>query len=187
MPSAFHLSTEEEREQYEKHENCADNSGYMQLLQPVIDLVSELDIAKRETGEDISVLDFGSGPNPVLADVLRERGFLVETYDAYFSQVLPAGQYSAVTSTEVVEHFCQPLVGWKQLLSFVASGGEAYVLTSWTDDVEDLPNWHYLREITHVSFYSKKTFAWIAERFSFSVRFERGVVRLRKMSGESGS
>ena len=56
-------------------------------------------------------LDFGCGPTPVLADILKKHGFEVDIYDIFFAPVKSYinKQYDLITSTEVIEHLSDPL------------------------------------------------------------------------------
>lgn len=176
VPKEFHLSFEEEKRQYELHENHIENAGYLQLLQPAVDWVVE------NVGLNQSLLDYGSGPNPVLAGLLKKQGYSAKTYDPYFasSEENSSQVFDLVTCTEVVEHFCSPIKEWEKLLEKVKSGGSLVVLTQWHSLAHDLRSWHYIRDITHVSFYCEKTFAWLADFFSCDVKFERGLAIFRK-------
>jgi hypothetical protein len=42
-------------------------------------------------------------------------------------------------------------------------------------------NWHYIRDMTHICFYSKSTFNYLAERFKAELSFvANDVILLRK-------
>jgi hypothetical protein len=42
-------------------------------------------------------------------------------------------------------------------------------MTKLTDNVADFSQWHYKNDPTHVSFFSRHTFAYLAERDGFSL------------------
>ncbi|HEX7507756.1 MAG TPA: hypothetical protein VF550_13345, partial [Polyangia bacterium] len=67
VPSQFWLSEDEERARYAHHDNSPANEGYVKFLAQVARVVEGLGGGR--------VLDFGSGENAVLADILRQRGF----------------------------------------------------------------------------------------------------------------
>ena len=172
VPKKFHVSHEIEKGQYDLHQNEASDGRYMQYLQPVIDLVVRL-------GEG-PILDYGSGPNPVLVETLREKGLPAEGWDPFFSQEKPEWPFRIVTSTEVVEHFSDPAESWEELNQHVLPSGHIVVMTSLTDEVSSLKDWHYIRDITHVSFYSTRTMYWIAERWGYQVSFSGNVSHFKK-------
>lgn len=111
-------------------------------------------------------LDYGSGPRPVLAMMLKEKGFSCDVYDPLF-QPDPAKlerSYDFITCTEVVEHFHEPLAEFNRLFGLLKEDGELAVMTQ-LRPAEGFERWWYARDPTHMSFYSGKTMAWIAGRF----------------------
>lgn len=168
VPQRFHLSQTEESQQYTSHNNEKNNDGYIKLLMPVLDAVTKEEKAR--------VLEYGCGPGPVLAGLLEDKGFSVDLYDPYFFPEKKSGKdkYDLLTCTEVVEHFCEPASSWRNLFDRLSSKGKAFILTQWTDLVPSrtgLENWHYIREVTHVAFYSQNTLTWIANHFGCTVNF----------------
>jgi hypothetical protein len=171
VPQVFHLSPQEERELYDKHQNHIDNKGYLAHLKRMIKFIEQkFDLEKRKT---MNVLDFGSGPNPVFANLLKELNFLeVSIYDPFYANdsLMLQRKYNLVTSVEVVEHFSNPQQSWQKLGSLVKSKGSLLLMTQMTDNVNSLKDWHYLRDATHVVFYCQETMAWIAQEFSLKVQ-----------------
>ena len=51
------------------------------------------------------------------------------------------------------------------------------IMTKLTDGV-DFINWGYRNDDTHICFYSKKTFLWVAEKFDLNIEFLAGDVML---------
>ena len=61
------------------------------------------------SGKDL--LDFGSGPSPVLGEILKEKyEFNVDIYDYYFKpeKNYIGKKYDVITCTEVIEHIVNP-------------------------------------------------------------------------------
>ena len=58
-------------------------------------------------------LDFGSGPGPALACMLRESGYEVALYDSFYEpdEAVLNDRYDFICATEVVEHLSRP--GWE--------------------------------------------------------------------------
>ena len=77
LPS--HLPTPEaERAEYELHRNSADDLGYRAFLSRLAEPLLQR-LTPRSQG-----LDYGCGPGPVLAGMLREAGHRVALYDPFF-------------------------------------------------------------------------------------------------------
>jgi hypothetical protein len=180
VPSAFHVDVLIEQAKYEKHNNSLSNQGYLQLLMPVAQLADEL---ARKSPQGAKVLDFGCGPQPALAELLTDYGHSVEVYDPIFYPDRTGHQssYPVITCTEVVEHFSDPPVSWSRLFSLLAPGGHAVVMTQLTDPQADLEKWHYIRDITHVSFYSRRSLQWIADQWQLQLQWaDKNLAHFRK-------
>ena len=177
VPKEFHLAPDRERSRYDFHENSPDDPEYRAFLRRLIDpLLSNLQ-------EGMKGLDFGSGPGPTLSMMMRQRGFEMEDYDPFYSEdnsVLEK-RYDFIACTETVEHFCEPRKSWELMIGLVRPGGVIGVMTDILDEGTDFEKWHYIRDDTHVAFYSRKTFDWIAERYDLSANFHgRSVVLFEK-------
>ena len=149
-----------ERAYYATHENDECDQGYRRFLGRLTEhLIPQL--AAGATG-----LDYGCGPGPALAGMLREHGFTMQTWDPLFAPD-PAPlqqQYDFVTCTETAEHFHHPGAEFERLNSLLRPGGLLGLMTSFPPPAEDFPGWHYVRDPTHVCFYGPETLGWIAER-----------------------
>jgi len=113
-------------------------------------------------------LDYGCGPGPALAAMLREAGHEVAVYDPIFAPdraaVAAGTQYDFVTCTEVAEHFYRPAEEFDTMAALVRGGGLLAVLTSFQPESADqFAEWHYRRDPTHVVFYGAGTLALLAE------------------------
>ncbi len=149
---------QEEKAQYELHDNRPDDPGYRRFLsQLATPLTARL--APGAKG-----LDFGCGPGPALATMLQEQGFSCATYDPiYAPDSTPLeGHYDFVTCTEVIEHLHQPAREWDWFARHVKSGGWLGIMTRWLTDDDSFARWHYRRDPTHVCFWQPATFEWLA-------------------------
>ena len=176
VPLGDHPSTQEERNEYDLHENSLDDPRYLsfleQLKRPLVDCLPEA----------AQGLDFGCGPAPALAHLLGQAGFQTQVWDPiYFPDPSHLSRsYDFVTCTEVVEHFRQPSQEWARLKKLVAPGGILGVMTSQRDEAAEFLDWSYIRERTHLSLYSKTTIEWIKSRWNYSAVFaNRRVLLLR--------
>jgi 2-polyprenyl-3-methyl-5-hydroxy-6-metoxy-1,4-benzoquinol methylase len=115
----------------------------------------------------IRVLDYGCGPGPVLAGLLRQKGHAVATYDLFFQsdEAYRDKTYDVITMTEVLEHLPDPLATLRGLLPRLAPGGILAVMTLFhPNDWEKFSKWWYRKDPTHVSFFTETTLKKMAER-----------------------
>ena len=152
------LDAAQEKARYDTHENSPENSGYVSFLKKLADPLC----ARIKSGE--RGLDFGCGPGPTLSAILKERGFEVENYDPiYFpKKSLLQEQYDFITCTETVEHFYEPRKEFELLSRLLKKGGVLGIMTEVLQDESQFPTWWYPNDPTHVSFYQKETFHWLA-------------------------
>ncbi|MFN6976724.1 MAG: class I SAM-dependent methyltransferase, partial [Gemmobacter sp.] len=104
LDPAHHPPPEVERAHYLHHENDPDDPRYRRFLSRLAGpLLSRLGPGSRG-------LDYGCGPGPALAAMLREAGHDMALWDPVFAPdpAALAGQYDFVTCTEVAEHFHRP-------------------------------------------------------------------------------
>jgi hypothetical protein len=157
-----------EKARYLLHQNHADNKGYLDFLQTLINpLLSRVKQGAKG-------LDYGSGPEPVFAELLRNNGYQVEIYDPFFADDKSVLQhrYDFLTCVETVEHFHNPRKDWKLMRDLVREEGWIGVKTSFLEPAIDFSSWYYKEDPTHVCFYSKKTLRWIGTEFELTSEFE---------------
>ena len=155
------ISAEEEKKNYSFHENSSDNEGYVQMFRDFIDKA-----IKPHKNQIKTALDFGSGPGPVLAELLKQEGFKTDIYDKHFSpeKVYQGKKYDLITATEVFEHLEDPMITLRLLKSLLNKNGILAIMTLFhNNNVDDFKKWWYRRDATHISFYTPKTFSVIAD------------------------
>ncbi|MBI4871844.1 MAG: class I SAM-dependent methyltransferase [Candidatus Riflebacteria bacterium] len=153
VPEAQHPSQEQAAARYRTHRNESLDKGYRRFLEPAIAA------ALRYLPPEGTVLDFGCGPSPAATRILAERGVRAIPYDPVFPhEPLPAGPVGAVLAIEVFEHFREPGRDVALAASLVAPGGVLVVQTLFVPAAENLASWWYLRDPTHLAFYSARTF-----------------------------
>ena len=177
VPAKFHLSAIAEKSEYDLHQNLPNDAGYRKFLgrlaTPVLDR-----LPASSDG-----LDFGCGPGPTLSQMFEEAGHRMTVFDPFYAneRSVLERQYQFVTATEVVEHFRQPDVSLDQMWNCVEPGGVLGIMTKQALGKQEFANWHYKNDLTHVSFFSRKTFEWIADRWKAKAEFTgTDVVLLRK-------
>jgi 2-polyprenyl-3-methyl-5-hydroxy-6-metoxy-1,4-benzoquinol methylase len=149
-----------ERAEYELHRNNPADPGYRAFLSR---LATPLLERLRPASEG---LDFGCGPGPALAGMLREAGHRVALYDSFFApdQAALQGRYDFICATEVVEHLHQPGRELACLWSRLKGDGWLGIMTKLVRDREAFARWHYKNDPTHVCFFSERTWRWWADR-----------------------
>ncbi len=177
VPSEFHPAPDTEKNRYDLHENDQCAAGYKNYLQGFTEIVSPYIDGNMEG------LDFGCGPYPLLAEILREKGLSVGIYDPYFfnDTAVFTRQFDYIICTETVEHFRDPRAEFEKLNSLLNPGGLLCIMTGILENRDDFPRWHYIQDITHLAFYSRLTIGWIAECFRWTVlHSENDVTIFRK-------
>lgn len=162
----FHLNLDTEFENYKMHNNSFQSEGYVNIF---INLLNDYIKPLNITGK---VLEFGSGPGPVLKELLLREGYDVFDFDPFFNKNLKylKHKYQLITSTEVVEHFTDPLKEFKHLSGLLEKDGYLLLMTRLrTMEADEFITWWYRRDLTHIAFYSIKTFEEIAKLFKLKI------------------
>ena len=165
VPSHFHLSAEEEKNAYLRHENQVEDPNYRkflsQLCEPLLPFLKSNALG----------LDYGAGPGPALAQMLREQGFSMNVFDPFFhpdSTVLET-HYDFVTCSETAEHFHRPAEQFEKLGRLLKPLGILGIMTQFWTTLEAFEDWYYHRDPTHVSFYHQDTMEWIAKTYDWEI------------------
>lgn len=177
VPPAFLLSPGQEKAEYDLHRNSPEDPAYRgflgRLARPLL----------QRLPATASGLEFGCGPGPALATMLREAGHRVRLYDPFYFPDPGAleGCYDFITATEVVEHLHRPGAELERLWALLRPGGTLGVMTKLVRDREAFSTWHYKNDPTHVCFFCRDTWSWWAECHGATVVFpEADVILLAK-------
>jgi hypothetical protein len=152
-----------EKNVYDTHHNDVHDPRYQAFVSPVTDyILSHFD--KNHMG-----LDFGSGPGPVVAEMLKQNGYQINLYDPYYHNDLKnlAMKYNYIIACEVIEHFNYPSKVFNQLSNLIQPTGSWVFFTWLYDESIDFNQWHYKNDETHVIFYTKKTLNFIKKAYHF--------------------
>jgi SAM-dependent methyltransferase len=170
------ISPDEEKHRYSHHNNTPEEPGYIKFLRQAIDPALSY-LKKSWKG-----LDFGCGPNPVLAGIVTNEGYTCKWFDPYFFPVMPSGQFNFVFATECFEHFFDPLKEIQTITDKLNPEGILTIMTLRWNEATNMKQWWYLRDPTHVVFYHSKTIEYICSQFGYSKLFDDGekVVVLKK-------
>ncbi|SCZ76443.1 class I SAM-dependent methyltransferase [Acidaminobacter hydrogenoformans] len=155
------VSAEEERREYDLHVNSIDDPRYVAYFKRFVEaaVVGHVTIGKNG-------LDFGSGPEPVLAEILeRDYGYRMDIYDLFYApeKVFAGRRYDLITCTEVAEHLRDPLAFFRLARELLQEDGLLAVMTQFHPEGDEAAlKAHYLRDQTHISFFSFKTMETVA-------------------------
>lgn len=167
-----------ERAHYAHHNNDPHDPAYRAFLAKLATPLLAKLLPKQ------TVLDFGSGPGPALAVMLREAGHEVSIYDPAFApdtSVLNT-TYDAVTCTETIEHFHEPAREFATFSTLLKPGGWLGIMTSFRPDDGNFADWHYPKDPTHVVFYNAQTFEVLAAELGWHLEIPmRNVVLMQKL------
>lgn len=180
LEPAQRLDPAAELAHYRLHRNDPDDLAYRIFLDRLAaPLLARLPPASRG-------LDFGCGPGPALAAMLREAGHEVALYDVYFApdEAALKRQYDFITCTETAEHLHDPAAEFRRLDAMLQPAGWLGLMTGVLSAQIDFRAWHYRRDPTHVVFYQRATLRYIAAIHGWSCEFPgRDVALMRKPPG----
>lgn len=167
LDEACIIDPQSERKHYEKHNNSFACDGYVRMFETFI----EEAICPYESRIE-TALDFGCGRGPVLAELLRQRGMEVDLYDLYFypDKLYREKSYDLITATEVFEHLSDPMGVVEELAGALNQGGYLIVMTQFPSKSDEaFLDWWYRRDVTHISFFSPRSFAIMASTVGLEV------------------
>jgi len=167
VPKKYFLSEAAEKAEYDLHLNSPTDQGYRRFLSRLLIPLQKL-LPSKTHG-----LDFGSGPGPTLSVMFEELGYKMTIYDKFYAN-LPeclTQHYDFITATEVFEHLQQPHNALNQLWQALKPNGYLGIMTKLVRDHAAFTNWHYKNDLTHVIFFSHKTFNWLAAQWHAEVTF----------------
>jgi methyltransferase family protein len=137
---------------------------------------------RAHASASIRGLDYGGGHGR-LAKILQDSGIAYATYDPYgYSDKIDRGSelFNVISSFEVLEHTASPRETIEDLLTFAANEFVLVASTQTSDDLIDTRrrlNWTYVAPRNgHVTIYSRKALACLAEQYSLDyLQVSRGL------------
>ncbi len=155
------LTAEQEKAQYDLHQNQLDDPGYRKFLSRLSEPLLAALKPEQTTG-----LDFGCGPGPLLAKMLSEAGKQMRIWDPFYAPEPEALQqnYHFVSCTEAIEHCIDPAKEWNLWLDLLLPQGILALMTKRYTDQDSFSTWHYKNDPTHISFFHQRTFEFLAHR-----------------------
>jgi cyclopropane fatty-acyl-phospholipid synthase-like methyltransferase len=166
LDESFYLDAQDEKKHYDNHHNTMESIGYVEMFKKLIsEFIAPLKGVKN-------ALDFGCGEGGVLATLLQNDGIKCDKYDLFYfnDKSYKTKKYDLILSTEVFEHLSNPIDVLKELLGCLNDGGYLLLMSSFhPNDDEKFLKWYYIQDITHIGFFSMKTFEYIAKEFGLKV------------------
>ena len=168
VPSIHYLSADDEKARYNTHQNSPDDPKYRAFLSRLF-IPMQNRLAPGSHG-----LDFGSGPGPTLSVMFEEAGHSMAIYDHFYAlnHAVLDTSYDFITATEVVEHLHHPRLELDHLWAILKPGGILGIMTRLVPDHEAFAQWYYKNDPTHVCFFSRTTFEWLATQWQAALTFE---------------
>ncbi len=172
-----HIPVEREKDRYEFHKNSVADVGYVKFLNQVIQPSLSF-LTKNMIG-----LDYGCGPNPTLAGLLAQHQLTCHNYDPLFGFNHPLQAYDFLFATECVEHFRYPKDDFLKMDNLLKRKGVLSIMTDHWQSLDQFATWYYKRDITHVSFYHQRTFAFICSQAGYELKYtdKQRVVVMKKL------
>jgi len=157
------LKAEAEKARYDQHQNDIQDLDYQKFLSPMLQAV------ERRIAPPAEGLDFGCGPGPVAAELLRRKGYEMDLYDPFYQphQEILKPQYDFIICSEAMEHFFNPDQEIEFLSAKLKPGAHLFVMTQLWQEQGAFSQWAYQRDSTHVIFFERKTFEWIQKKWMF--------------------
>lgn len=155
----------DEKKRYKFHQNSEKDDGYLNFLEKAITPML------AQINQDDVGLDYGCGPSKTTSELLARKNILCDVYDPFFFPQIPGKTYDFIISTEVFEHFHQPDVDIKRMVSLIKTGGHLAVMTEFWHDMDKFADWYYIRDYTHVSFYNLETMKHIEKSYSLKMKY----------------
>jgi len=167
LDKLFFIDENLEKKHYDKHHNNLESVGYVQMFQ---NLIEEFVLAKKE--HISSALDFGCGEGEVLPIILERNGLSCDRYDLFYfpEKTYKDKTYDLILSTEVIEHLDKPLEMLNEILSHINKNAYLILMTAFHPlDEKEFLKWWYIRDITHIGFFTIKTFEYIAKELNLKI------------------
>jgi len=172
------LSEDDEKSRYDFHQNDIRTVGYEKFLRRLINPI------KEKFAFDAKGLDFGSGPYPMLIEIMNEEGFdNIISYDAIYDPNISVfdNTYDFITACEVLEHVYKLEFELKRIIKSLNIGADLVVSTGVKQPGADITKWHYIHDDTHINLFSLKTFEFMAQKYQLKIsKLEKALVIFSK-------
>lgn len=174
--SLNYLTRDEELKRYQTHNNDLQQPGYRDHLNRLWSpLKTYIPLASKG-------LDYGSGPTPAFAELMRSEGYEVSIWDPFFSpdKSVFKTYYDFVTCVEVIEHCVSPHVEITNMLSLLSPQGVLAIGTWQFTKDKDFLSWGYRLDPTHISLFTPKSFDWCRTNWNLELLYSTDKVVIFK-------
>jgi hypothetical protein len=155
---------EDEKRRYLYHENTVESTGYVTFLSRAIDP------SLKYFNCNFRGLDFGCGPNSVLSQLLINYGFACDYYDPiFFPEINSSIKYDFYFCNREFRAFYNPLIEIELITRILSKNGILTIMTELHKGLTRFCDWYYLKDDTHVCFYSLETFKYIQKVHGFKL------------------
>lgn len=167
VPPAQYLSAQDEKAEYDLHRNHPNDPGYRRFLSRLFRPL-QANLIPGSQG-----LDFGCGPGPALSLMFEAAGHRMTLYDPFYARqpAVLESRYDFITASEVVEHLHHPGQELDRLWGILEPGGSLGLMTKLVVDRAAFARWHYKNDPSHVCFFSRPTFTWLADKWQAELAF----------------
>jgi hypothetical protein len=167
LDEQYIISSNKEKQHYEKHNNSFECTGYVKMFTTFIQKAIDPYLFNIKTS-----LDFGCGNGAVLSELLKQKNIKNDKYDLFFypDESYKLKQYDLITSTEVFEHLSKPFDILDTLIPLLNKNGYLILMTKFPPKSDkEFINWWYRRDITHIVFFTPKSFEIIALKYNLNL------------------
>jgi SAM-dependent methyltransferase len=151
---------------YKFHQNDIRAEGYINFLLRLVNPLQER-VSKGAKG-----LDFGSGPYPMLMELLNEKGYHnTFHYDPLYHPDVSVltGTYDFILLCEVIEHMVDLRDDLQQIVNLLSQGGLFIISTGMNTSEVNFTTWNYIQDPTHINFFSPKTVEFLDQEFGLEL------------------
>lgn len=165
------LTSAEEKARYDLH-ICDEN--YWLYMNEVVKLIKPFLKGKE-------ILDFGCGKLKAIEEILKAE-YELTSYDLYYYPHLETKKFDTIILIEVIEHIKDTKKLFNELKKMLNSHGRLVIMTNFLPS--DYTNWWYLRDKTHINFYSLNFFNVLASIFNLKIIYtnNKNLIVLEKIS-----
>lgn len=178
--AASHLPPIVEKQRYQK----SGRGKQPALTQFLISLISQ---CEQDSNTPLSGLNFGRVLEPNSLSNIGYHQHKLSQYDPFFApdHELLKQHYDYICCYKVFEHFRFPFKEWSLLGDMLKPGGWLAISTKLLTDIGSFDKWHHKNNLTHVSFYQRSTFEYLAQQAGFKLLFAPNDLILVQKPSES--
>lgn len=149
-----------------RYDNHVCDEGYLKYMNGIFNKIN------KHLNSGIS-LDYGCGQIHALSDILNDNGYSCDYYDLFYYNKLEEKKYDNIILIEVIEHIEDIYSEICKIKDMLNDNGKIIVMTNFIPD--NLVNWWYLRDSTHVSFLGENSILELAKLVDMNVVIDSNI------------